>query len=123
MLPKSISDVVFPSIMATFGSAACDSKDKDCNVGAVIEVRMEKPILARSIAPPANSKLVFTRNGRLVLGSSTTKPIRTTWKDRGEKSRDFQCAANWVLSGTTINPEFKSPCSEDVVDFRDVSRL
>ncbi len=45
------------------------------------------------------------------------------WDDHGPTANDFSCANNWVINGTTSNPNFLLPCSEDVAVFSTVSCL
>lgn len=92
-----------------------------CKIGAVIDIDVEEPILVHTIAPPANGRLVFTANkARLVVGSTTTTPVETEWKDQGPLARDFACANNWVLASNNSNPKFSPPCYRDIVDLSQV---
>ena len=109
--------------MSTFGSEVCATlaDPTTCAVGAVIDMQTSTPITVQSITPPTNGIMKLAANGRLSLSSRIADPVDLSWKDRGEVSRDFQCAANWVVKGTNANPSFASPCYWDIVDFSSVS--
>ena len=63
--------------------------------------------------------------------------MQVTWKDRGEPSRNFKCAANWLVDGAgvllcihlsdqlmlPVNSLFQPPCAEDIVDLTSVWAL
>jgi hypothetical protein len=121
-VPSSTDDVSFPEIMSTFGSATCASLSDptDCKIGTVIDISSTPALSVRSLKPPRNAKLVFASSGRMSFGSQTTAPAQVMWKDRGDVSRDFRCAANWVIAGSDQNPQFSSPSYLDIVDFSNV---
>ena len=73
----------------------------------------------------SNVQLRFKGNGKLWFTSieRVANTTETTWADRGQHQFDFSCAANWVVAGTSQNPNFGIPCFTDTAKFSDVCQL
>jgi hypothetical protein len=83
-------------------------------------------VLAKLILP-LNGKFTFATNTKITFKKLFNGPneevINSTWADRGQHQFDFSCAANWVVAGTSQNPNFGIPCFTDTAKFSDVCQL
>jgi hypothetical protein len=120
--PSYGDNIIFPDFFTKFGDAMCASPtDTECTRGGVVSMQNDgldtAPFTAKAGAMtfPAYGTLNFDAEGTLSLGQ-TAVPRDVTWKDRGEASRDFRCAANWDVDGGE-NTAFTRPCFNDFVDF------
>jgi hypothetical protein len=123
-LPKAGSIVSFPDSFADFGVEDCDDLS-DCDKGGRVSFR---PAAGKTVQNVEMAALnfpvdgVFSFDGDTVLAFVETSgtPTQVTWADRGEHQFDFKCAANWVVTGSSKNPEFAFPCYQDIAVFNEV---
>ena len=124
--PSAGSIVSFPSSFSDFYLEECTSSNQDeCQQGGVVSIKANE---GQALAAIELATLILPRNGEIRLTSSNTvitfiaanatvNETYVQWLDRGKKQFDFNCAANWVLQGTTENPDFTVPCAEDTATF------
>jgi hypothetical protein len=90
----------------------------------------EVNLQAGALVLPTDVRIDFNVDGVMTFGafdSSISAAAGATsavqWLDRGDISRDFQCAANWNLlidGNATSNPSFIAPCSQQDIDLTSV---
>lgn len=124
-LPTAGSIVSFPQTFSDFNLERCTSSTAtDCLSGGSVAIRAQD---GQQVARIELTKIVMPINGKMVFHSDTsikffeaTNAQPKQWADRGEHQFDFNCAANWVVTGTGANPKFQIPCANDTVVFLDV---
>ena len=125
-MPQFGDTVSFPDFVHVFGQANCESpSDTQCTRGTLLSLQGDKQedgtydnfeFQAAAIVFPANGVISFDSDGEITLSQELVSS-KATWKDRGDIHRDFQCADNWVVAGTSENPNFGQPCFNDFADF------
>ena len=127
IMPQAGDVVSFPDSFANFGSDRCTTATSTCRVGGVISIQAPagQETATLSFAKwnlPSNGKFSFKSDTKInLVAANTSSPRETSWLDRGAKSTDFKCANNWVVTGTTTNPNFTIPCYQDKASFLEVS--
>jgi hypothetical protein len=121
--PKAGEIASFPESFADFGIEDCDDLSS-CEKGGRVSFRpaagqtVQKVELA-AILLPTDGVLSFDGDTEISFIEKTGTPKTAAWAER-ESQFDFKCAANWVVTGTTANPEFVIPCYQDVAVFNEV---
>jgi hypothetical protein len=123
VLPTAGDVISFPENFDTFNLEECTTVAEQCEQGGVVLIKAPKgqttaEVEITRLELPENSKLEFQGRTKMYLVESTSKNEKK-WKER-EHQFDFNCAANWVVTGTALNPNFKIPCYSDVAVFSDV---
>lgn len=118
--PAFGDDVTFPDFVGSFNYETCDPTDSACLFGSTVTFNQNKdgtPYQAfmNSLEFPSTSILSFEDDG-FISFSQTAVSSSLTWLDRGESSRDFMCAANWIVNGDLNNAAWATPCITDTID-------
>ena len=123
----TVGDIVrFPESFSAFNLERCSAKTAaSCDQGGVVSIRRPK---GKTFAEIKVTKLVLPTEGDIVLSDDTDiyfvevsadRTRELSWLER-EHQFDFSCAANWVVTGTSSNPNFAIPCYLDTATFLDV---
>ena len=122
-LPKAGDVVSFSESFEEFNLNECTSTADQCQKGGVVLVKAPK---GKTVAEIQVTKLVLPVDGKLEFAGDTVMTLvdsssakSAPWKERPHQY-DFNCAANWVVTGTTSNPNFGFPCYLDTAIFSDV---
>jgi hypothetical protein len=128
-IPTVGDTVRFPDSFSSFNLERCTSADaSDCVKGGVTTIRKPK---GKTVAEIRVSTIELPLEGDIVLVDDTdiyfvevpaANERVLTWVER-EYQYDFRCAANWVKTGSTSNPDFRIPCHLDTATFPDVRSL
>jgi hypothetical protein len=123
-LPQAGDIVSFPKTFSDFFLEQCTAASaSDCQKGGVVSVRAPTgsstaTIQLAKLKLPLNGKMQFLSNTKMqFVTAETTKEV--SWAAR-DYQFDFTCAANWVVTGTTANPNFAIPCHADIAVFSEV---